>query len=75
VAKESTQAAVATDTNTDRYPTLKRIFSGVLQAEDVPEAGVMHLEVHTFANGDATWRAWVRGEDDARGGYLNGPET
>ena len=69
-AKTSQRDRNKTDTDIDRYPLMKDLVPKILRAEDIPETGIMHLEVHTFASGDATWRCWVRGEDDPRGGYI-----
>lgn len=54
----------------DNYPALKDVFAKILQHDDVPDVGIMHLEVHTMANGEGTFRVWVRGEDLERGGYI-----
>jgi hypothetical protein len=70
MAAKEAETPVEKDAGADRYPKLKDVFAKVLQAEGVPEDGIMHLVVHTFASGDATWQCWVRGEDDARGGYI-----
>jgi hypothetical protein len=52
------------------YPTLAQVLRGISNHENVPDEGVTRVEVNTFASGDATFRVWVVGSDEAQGGYL-----
>jgi hypothetical protein len=70
VAKESKAANTEVETDADRYPKLRQVFTAILDAEDIPQEGVNHLEVHCGAGGDATYRVYTPGADEAIVGYF-----
>lgn len=56
--------------NDDNYPSLAYVVGQLMADPDIPETGIMHLEVHCFANGEATYRVWVRGVEEPEGGAV-----
>jgi hypothetical protein len=61
---------VATNTDEDRYPSIRKVVHKVLDEDDFPEGAVERLEVTCLASGEATWRVWRPREDDHLGGYY-----
>lgn len=52
------------------YPPLTRILQRIVAESELADMPVYRLEVNTFANGEATYRAWAPGADEPEGGYL-----
>lgn len=55
----------------DRYPSLKKVLHRIGQEEDLPHGSIERVEVHMFADGSATWRAWKPRSDDIVGGFYD----
>jgi hypothetical protein len=58
------------DHNEDRFPTLKKVFAAVLNEPEIPDTGVLRVEIGCQANGEATYRVWTRGAEEEIGGFL-----
>ena len=73
VAESEQQGSVeggTADGNEDNYPSLAYVVGQLMADPDIPETGIMHMEVHCFANGEATYRVWVRGVEEPEGGAI-----
>lgn len=70
VARKSEQEQPAFNTDEDRFPSLKHVFAAIQQHPEVPDTGVLRLEVGCQANGEATFRVWTRGAEEEIGGFL-----
>jgi hypothetical protein len=70
VAKESTKNRPETDTDRDRYPELSKVFSKILEAEDIPQGAIERVEVSCLAGGDATYRVYTPRAEEPIIGYF-----
>lgn len=57
-------------TEVDRYPEFREGLRRILDEAEPPEGTVERLEVTFLANGEATYRMYLRGFDEPEGGVL-----
>lgn len=55
----------------DKYPSVESVIPAMRRHPDYPEAGVEKVEINLLSTGEATWRVFVRGEQEPRGGFLS----
>lgn len=60
-------------TTENRYRHPAELLEEIVNADDFPRGEVSRLEVHCQASGEATWRVWEPGADEARAGYIPAP--
>lgn len=58
------------NTDADRYPKFKEGMRRILDESNVPDDEVSRLEVNFLPNGEATYRYWIRKDEDSEGGVL-----
>lgn len=62
------------DTDSDRYPTLRRVMWRITKESPLLDQDVERVEINLLASGEATYKVWAPRADEADGGYL-APET
>lgn len=58
----------------DQYASVEKVIPAIMRHEDYPPAHVERVEVNLLSTGEATWRVFVRGEREPRGGFLSREE-
>jgi hypothetical protein len=55
------------------FPDPVEVLREAQQSEDYPSGPVNRVEINTLESGQATWRVWEPGADEAIGGFYAGP--
>jgi hypothetical protein len=68
--KARTQEPGQQDTDSDRFPSVGRALHKIAEEAGAVEGQPEHLEIHFMQSGEATWRMWIKGEEETRGNVL-----
>lgn len=70
MAKDAAGTQAGLDPNKDHFPSVRKALHKIAEEADSLEGQPMHLEIHFLANGQATWRMWIKGQDETQGNVL-----
>ena len=59
------------DTETDHFPSIAKALHQIANEASAHGGQPEHLEIHFLASGEATWRMWIKGEEETVGNVLS----